>query len=360
MKFSFQIKHQYKKARIGQIHTKHGVIDTPTFMPVATNGAFKCMNMEDIYTTKSQIILSNTYHLMLRPGAQVVNKLGGLHKFSNCNLPILTDSGGFQVMSLSKLNKITKDGVMFKSHVDGKKHFLSPEFATHIQYLLGSDITMVLDICSKGGISYQQAEYDVDVTTKWAQICRKTFKARDGYGQFGIMQGNVFKDLREKSAQSLVDLDFEGYALGGVILGKKNEILFETLDYAVNLLPNEKPKYVMGIGFPEDIIGSVQRGVDMFDCVLPARSARHGLAFTSQGKVNVKNAQYIHSAYALDSNCLCKVCQNYTLGYINHLFKCKEALGPMLLTYHNIFYYQSLMQKIRKYIKEDKDFDFCC
>jgi queuine tRNA-ribosyltransferase len=357
-KFSFEVKNTYKKARIGQIQTAHGVIDTPAFMPVGTNACMKCLKIDDIYTTGSQIILANTYHLMLRPGAETVNKLGGLHKFSNCKLPILTDSGGFQVMSLSKLNNIKDDGVMFKSHLDGSKHFLTPKLSTDIQYLLDSDITMVLDICTKEGATYEVAKRDVHLTNQWAKICRENFKSREGYGQFGIMQGNVFKDLRKISAEYLVNLDFEGYAIGGVIIGAQKETLFSTLDYAADLLPKHKPRYVMGIGAPEDIIGCVQRGADMFDCVLPARSARHGLVFTSTGKMNIKNAINFGNNQTLDETCLCFVCKSYTKGYLHHLFKCKEALGPMLLTYHNIYYYQSFMDRIRQYIKDGKAFDF--
>ena len=356
--FKFEVEAEYKKARLGKISTAHGIIETPAFMPVGTNACMKCLKIDDLYITGSQIILANTYHLMLRPGAEVVNQLGGLHKFSNCALPILTDSGGFQVMSLSKLNKIMEDGVMFKSHLDGAKYFLTPKLSTDIQYLLGSDITMVLDICTQEGASYEEAKRDVDLTNQWAKICRENFKSRPGYGQFGIMQGNVFKDLRKISAEYLVSLEFEGYALGGVIIGKNKETLFITLDYAADLLPYNKPRYVMGIGAPEDIIGCVKRGADMFDCVLPARSARHGLAFTSDGRINIKNAVNAGNNKSLDENCSCFVCKNYVRGYLHHLFKCKEALGPMLFTYHNIYYYQSFMKKIRQHIKEGKELDF--
>lgn len=356
--FKFEVEAKHKKARVGKLSTAHGIIETPVFMPVGTNACMKCLKIDDLYTTGSQIVLANTYHLMLRPGAEVINQLGGLHKFSNCKLPILTDSGGFQVMSLAKLNNIVEDGVIFKSHLDGKKYFLTPKLSTDIQYLLDSDITMVLDICTQEGASYEIAKRDVELTNKWAKICRENFKSRPGYGQFGIMQGNVFKDLRKISAQYLVNLEFEGYAIGGVIIGEKKRTLFATLDYAADLLPYGKPRYVMGIGTPEDVMGCVQRGADMFDCVLPARSARHGLAFTSHGKINIKNACNFGSNQNLDENCECFVCKSYVKGYLHHLFKCREALGAILLTYHNIYYYQSFMRKIRRYIKEGKDFDF--
>lgn len=356
--FRFFIKNTYKKARCGVLHTAHGVINTPVFMPVGTNATVKGIKLEDIKNIGSQIILSNTYHLMLRPGIEAIKEFDGLHKFSSCDLPILTDSGGFQVMSLSNLTKITSEGVVFKSHIDGKKHFLSPKLSTEIQYYLGSDISMVFDICLASKKSYLDFVDSVNITTNWAEICRKSFNARRGYGQFGIVQGGVYKDLRKKSALEIKNYSFEGYAVGGLAVGEKQNTMLDIVDYTTDFLPFNKPRYLMGVGKPSDIINAVQRGIDMFDCVLPTRSARNAQAFTNVGTKNVTNAKYRFSKEKLDESCNCFVCSNHYLGYLHHLFKCKEMLGAMMLTHHNICYFHNLMKRIQDYIVNQKSFDF--
>lgn len=355
--FHFYINHKHGKARTGVLTTAHGEVRTPAFMPVGTRGSVKAMLPESVAATGSDILLGNTYHLMLKPGAERVAGLGGLHKFMNWNKPILTDSGGFQVMSLSALRKISEEGVEFKSHIDGSRHMLSPESSTEIQYLLGSDITMAFDECTASGTSYDEAKTSMELTTRWAERSRKAFKNRKGFAQFGIIQGSTYDDLRAKSAEDLIAMDFEGYAIGGVVHGDGQDGLFSVLDYAPDLLPEHKPRYLMGVGKPSDIIGAVKRGVDMFDCVLPSRSGRNGQAFTSFGTVNIKNSKYADDEGPLEEGCTCPACMNYSRGYLHHTIRIGEIIGAMLMTWHNIHYFQSLMSNIRKCIAEGRDFD---
>lgn len=354
--FTLKKNHKHSKARLGQVNTAHGVIKTPTFMPVGTAATVKAMRVEDLKTANSQIILSNTYHLMLRPGADIIEGMGGLHKFMNWNGPILTDSGGYQVMSLSKLRKIKDDGVEFKSHIDGSKHFLSPKTSVEIQHKLGSDITMIFDECTPYPASFEEAQKSMNLSLKWAQKSKDAYINRNGYGLFGIVQGGVYENLREQSAFELNKLDFDGMAIGGLAVGEGQKIMFEVLDYTADFLPQNKPRYLMGVGKPDDIIGAVKRGVDMFDCVLPTRSGRNGQAFTSNGTININNAKYRSLNESLDVNCNCNTCQNYSSAYLHHLFKAKEILGAMLLTYHNVYYYNTLLASIRQKIENDEEF----
>ncbi len=357
-KFSFDLRSQHKKARTGIITTKHGQIRTPAFMPVGTKGTVKAMLPEAVISTGADIILGNTYHLMLQPSAEKIAKIGGLHKFMNWSKPILTDSGGFQVMSLSKLRKITEEGVIFNSHIDGSKHMLSPESSTKIQYLLGSTITMAFDECTPYPATFEQAKSSMELTSRWAKRSKEAFVQRTGYGQFGIVQGSLYEDLRIKSAMDLIELDFEGYAIGGLAVGEGQEIMFKILDYTPNLLPINKPRYLMGVGKPADIIGAVARGIDMFDCVIPTRSGRNGQAFTKYGTVNIRNSQYSDDGDPLEADCPCPACKDYSKAYLHHLVKAKEILGAVLMTWHNLVYFQQLMSKIRQYIEEGRDFDF--
>ena len=354
----FILKDSYQNSRLGEIITAHGTIQTPVFMPVGTKGTVKAMMPESVKATGAQIILGNTYHLMLRPGADIVEKLGGLHKFSNWDGPILTDSGGFQVWSLSKLRKITEEGVLFRSHIDGSKHMLTAEYATDVQYKLGSDISMVLDECTDYPISYKDAEKSMELTARWAKRSRQAFKKRDGYGQFGIVQGSVYQDLRKRSAQGLTELNFEGYAIGGIAVQASQNLMFDMIDYSCEHLPQNKPRYLMGVGTPSDIIGAVKRGVDMFDCVLPTRAARHGKLYTKYGEINIYNSKYIEDNSPLETDCICPACTNYTKAYLRHLMINKEILGAMLLSWHNIHYFQDLMQRIRDCITEKKEIYF--
>ncbi len=354
----FILKNTYNSARLGEIITAHGKIQTPVFMPVGTIGTVKAMMPESIKATGAEIILGNTYHLMLKPGAELVEKLGGLHKFANWDRPILTDSGGFQVWSLSKLRKIIEEGVMFRSHIDGSKHMLTPESATDIQYKLGSDISMVLDECTDYPISHKYAEKSMELTSRWAKRSRDAFKNRDGYGQFGIVQGSVYEDLRKRSAQYLTSLNFEGYAIGGIAVQASQELMFTMIDNSCEYLPENKPRYLMGVGTPSDIIGAVKRGVDMFDCVLPTRAARHGKIYTKYGEVNIYNAKYTEDNTPLEDDCICPACISYTKAYLRHLMTSREILGSMLLTWHNLHYFQDLMKRIRGCITNKKEIYF--
>ncbi|KJV92858.1 tRNA guanosine(34) transglycosylase Tgt [Rickettsia bellii] len=357
-KFSFNINHQYKKARSGIITTAHGNIRTPAFMPVGTRGTVKAMLPESVAEAGADILLGNTYHLMLQPSAERIAKLGGLHKFMNWGKPILTDSGGFQVMSLSKLRKITEEGVSFNSHINGDKYLLTPERSTEIQHLLGSTITMAFDECTPYPATFEEAKTSMQLTTRWAHRSREAFVKRDGYAQFGIIQGSTYEELREQSAKDLIELDFEGYAIGGLAVGEGQELMFKVLDYAPDFLPQNKPRYLMGVGKPADIIGAVSRGVDMFDCVIPTRSGRNGQAFTKYGTVNIRNSKYAEDNDPLEADCLCPACQNYSKAYLHHLVRIGEILGAMLMTWHNLTYFQNLMSRIREYIALGKDFDF--
>jgi queuine tRNA-ribosyltransferase len=356
LSFILHKKHKFSNARVGEIKTKHGIIKTPTFMPVGTQGTVKAMKVEDLKQAGTQIILGNTYHLMLRPSGDLIEKFGGLHNFMNWDRPILTDSGGYQVMSLSNLRKLKEDGVEFKSHIDGTKYFLTPELSINIQKQLDSNITMIFDECTPYPATLQQAEDSMNLSLNWAKKSKDAFVERDGYGLFGIVQGGVYKNLREKSALALNKLEFDGMAIGGLAVGEGQEIMFQVLDFTLPFIPENKPRYLMGVGKPDDIIGAIKRGVDMFDCVLPTRSGRNGQAFTSNGTVNINNAKYREGRGALDENCSCNTCQNYTTAYLNHLFKAKEMLGAMLLTQHNIHYYNHFIAEIREKILNDEEF----
>ena len=354
--FSFNLKAQDNKARRGEIKTAKGAIQTPVFMPVGTAGTVKALKASDVEKSGAEIILGNVYHLMLRPSSELIEKMGGLHKFMNWNKSILTDSGGFQVMSLSQIRKISDEGVEFSSHIDGSKHFLTPEKSIEIQHQLGSDITMIFDECVEYPATYEKAKKAMERSIAWAQRSKNAFKKRDGFGIFGIVQGSTFKDLREISAQKLIEIDFNGYAIGGLAVGEGQKEMFEVLDYCTDFLPQNKPRYLMGVGKPSDIVGAVARGIDMFDCVIPTRSGRTGQAFVRDGVINIRNAKYRFDDKPLDEKCSCYACKNHSRAYLHHLVKSNEILGAMLLTEHNIFYYQDLMRDIRHEI-ENKNFD---
>lgn len=342
------------QARLGKVETAHGSFDTPAFMPVGTAATVKAMTPASLKELGAQIILSNTYHLMLRPGAERIAKLGGLHRFMNWDGPILTDSGGFQVMSLAGLRKISEKGVAFKSHLDGAAYELTPERSIEIQHLLDTDITMCFDECTPFPASFDTARESMELSMRWAQRSRDAFKDRDGYGLFGIVQGSVFPDLRMRSAEALRALGFDGYAVGGLAVGEGQEAMFATLDATVPHLPADKPRYLMGVGKPDDIVGAVQRGVDMFDCVIPTRSGRTAQAFTRQGPVNIRNARHAEDHRPLDERCRCPACLGHSRAYLHHLVKSEEILGLMLLTWHNLAYYQDLMSGLREAIRSNK------
>ena len=351
-KFSFNVIANDGLARLGQIHTHRGDIDTPVFMPVGTQATVKGAFIEDIIKTNTQIILSNTYHLMIRPGVDRIESLGGLHKFMNCKLPILTDSGGFQVMSLSKLNKVDREvGAIFNSHIDGKKFVLSPEESIKIQLGLNSDILMVMDECPKKNNNYELIKKSMELSMFWAERSKKQFGINPHKALFGIIQGGLFEDLRIKSLNILKDFDFDGFAIGGLAVGESQNEMFEVLDFLKNSMPVNKPRYLMGVGTPSDILGAVSRGVDMFDCVLPTRSGRTGLAFTWNGRVQIRNSKYKNDNSPLDENVTKFNLNQYSKNYLNHLFNTNEMLGSMLLTLNNINFYQELMLEIRKHIK---------
>lgn len=353
MGLKFEIDKKVGKSRLGRLITKHGTVNTPAFMPVGTCGTVKAMMPESVAATGAEILLGNTYHLMLRPGADLVEKMGGLHKFMNWNKPILTDSGGFQVMSLSGLRKIKEDGVMFSSHIDGRKYFLSPEESIKIQHKLDSNITMCMDECTPYPSAYEDCAKSMRMSMRWAKRSKDAFIDREGYGIFGIQQGNVFRDLREESANELKKIGFDGYAIGGLAIGEGQEKMFEVLDYAPQMLPEDKPRYLMGVGRPDDIVGAVLRGVDMFDCVMPTRSGRTAQAFTKYGPINIRNSRHKEDPRPLEEGCDCPLCTHYSRAYIHHLQKCNEVLGIMLLTWHNVRYYERLMQGLREAIKND-------
>ena len=349
--FAFNVLKRDNSARCGLIETHRGNIHTPAFMPVGTQATVKACTIDDIKKTGSEIILSNTYHLMIRPGVERIESVGGLHKFMNCDLPILTDSGGFQVMSLSKLNTIDREkGAIFNSHVDGKKFFLSPEESVKIQLGLNSDIVMIMDECPKKSDNYKLIEKSMDLSLYWAERSKKAFGNNPHKGLFGIIQGGLFKDLRIKSLNELIKINFDGYAIGGLAVGESQNEMFSVLDDITDHLPNEKPHYLMGVGTPSDILGAVKRGIDMFDCVLPTRSGRTGLAFTWEGRLNIKNRKYQTDNTPLDSKCKNFNLNKYSKNYLNHLFNTNEILASMLLTLHNINFYQELMSTIRKNI----------
>jgi len=333
-----------------------GEIRTPAFMPVGTAATVKAMKPETVRATGADIILGNTYHLMLRPGAERVARLGGLHKFMNWERPILTDSGGYQVMSLSALTQLSEEGVQFQSHLDGSRHMLTPERSMEIQRLLGSDIVMAFDECTKNGADKKEAATSMERSMRWAKRSRDGFDAGVDHAAcsalFGIQQGALDKDLRAQSAAALADIGFDGYAIGGLAVGEGQEAMFGVLDYAPDQLPHDRPRYLMGVGKPDDLVGAVERGVDMFDCVLPTRSGRNGQAFTSQGAINIRNARFAEDEGPIDPACSCSVCQTYSRAYVHHLIRSQEILGAMLMTEHNIAFYQSLMAGMRAAIAD--------
>ena len=358
-KFSFNVIKKDGFARLGKIETHRGIIDTPVFMPVGTQATIKGAFINDIIKTGAQIILSNTYHLMIRPGVDRVSSQGGLHKYMTCPLPILTDSCGFQVMSLSKLNKIDREiGAIFNSHIDGKKFILSPEESIKIQLGLNSDIVMVMDECPKKTDDYELIKKSMSLSTYWAERSKKQFGSNPHKALFGIVQGGLFEDLRQKSLASLQEIDFDGYAIGGLAVGESQLEMFKVLDGLKNIMPINKPRYLMGVGTPSDILGAVGKGVDMFDCVLPTRSGRTGLAFTWKGKINIRNSEYKTDNAPLDENVSKFDLNKYSKNYLNHLFNTNEMLGSMLLTLNNINFYQELMFEIRKHIKNGTFEDF--
>jgi len=351
-KFNFNVLKGKDNYRIGLIKTHRGNINTPAFMPVGTQGTIKGTFIDDIIDTGSEIILGNTYHLMLRPGTERIESIGGLHQFMNCKLPILTDSGGFQVMSLSKLNKIDKEkGAIFQSHIDGKEFILSPEESIRVQKALNSDIVMVMDECPKKTTEYNKIKESMDLSMYWAERSKKSFGTNPHKAIFGIIQGGLFKDLRTDSLEKLLKINFDGYAIGGLAVGESQNEMFNVLDNITDLMPSDKPRYLMGVGTPSDIIGAVKRGIDMFDCVLPTRSGRTGLAFTWNGRMNIRNSKYQKDNTPLDSNNEKFGLNKYSKNYLNHLFNTNEMLGSMLLTLHNINFYQDLMCAIRKNIE---------
>ncbi|MGC6526526.1 MAG: tRNA guanosine(34) transglycosylase Tgt [Paracoccaceae bacterium] len=353
-RFSFELKATSDKARTGVINTPRGEIRTPAFMPVGTAATVKAMMPESVRATGADVLLGNTYHLMLRPTAERISALGGLHKFMNWQRPILTDSGGFQVMSLAGLRKMSEQGVTFKSHIDGSRHELSPERSMEIQRLLGSDIVMAFDECTPFPATEKEARTSMELSMRWAKRSRDAFGDRPGHALFGIQQGSVFEDQRQESAEALRQIEFDGYAVGGLAVGEGQEVMFDVLDYAPDMLPVDKPRYLMGVGKPDDIVGAVKRGIDMMDCVLPSRSGRTGQAFTRRGVVNIKNARHQNDPRPLDEKCRCPACSQYSRAYLHHVFKAQEMISGMLLTWHNLHYFQELMSEMRSAISENR------
>ena len=365
--FRFELVKKDKNARLGKIHTNRGIIDTPVFMPVGTQGTVKAITKDQLLSTKPQIILGNTYHLYLRPGIEVIKHFNGLHKFISWDLPILTDSGGFQVFSLAKEKKkegrhqaeviLSDQGVKFKSHLDGSWHFFTPEFVIHLQEVFGSDIMMPLDVCPPYPVSYSTALDAVKITLKWLV---RSKKAKKSYNQalFGIIQGSVYSDLRRESALKTLELDMDGYSIGGLSVGEPSEIMYDMTEVVVPLLPEDKPRYLMGVGTPENIIESVERGIDMFDCVMPTRNARNGTLFTTYGRLNIKAAKHKFSDEPIDKECDCYACQNFSRAYVRHLFNAEEITGMILATIHNLRFYNRLMENIRHAINKNKFNEF--
>ena len=356
--FRFELLGCDGAARRGRLHTAHGMVETPAFMPVGTAATVKGLLPADVAATGAQILLGNTYHLMLRPGARRVADLGGLHRFMNWPGPILTDSGGFQVMSLSALRKLDEDGVTFRAHTDGSSHRLTPEGAMEIQHDLDSSITMVLDECTPFPVEEAVAEASMERSMRWAERCRHAFRDRNGYALFGIVQGSVFPRLRLRSAEALTAVGFEGYAIGGLAVGEGQPAMLATLDVTLPALPAERPRYLMGVGKPDDIVEAVARGVDMFDCVLPTRSGRTAQAFTAAGPLNLRNARHRDDPAPLEDGCPCPACSQFSRAYLHHLFRCEEMLGPILLTRHNLTHYQRLMAGLRGAIADGRLDDF--
>ena len=353
-KFNFKTIKKFGNARLGKIITSKGSVDTPAFMPVGTIANVKAMFPENVVQTNSQIILCNTYHLMLRPGERILKKFGGIHKFMNCKLPILTDSGGYQIWSLAKLKKIEEKGIKFRSHIDGKLLYITPEKCIKFQQSIGSDIIMVLDECLNFNKSRNKTEESMELTLRWAKRCKKVFNEKKNSAIFGIVQGGKHEDLRIKCAEKLQEIDFDGYAIGGLSVGEGQKEMLRIINKTVPTLLEKKPRYLMGVGTPNDIIKSVANGIDMFDCVLPTRLGRTGLAFTKKGIINIRNSKFKKDERVLDESLNCPASNNYSKAYIHHLFKCKEILGLMVLTWHNIFYYQNFMLRIREAIKKNE------
>ena len=351
---TFRVDATSGKARLGVIDTPRGAIRTPAFMPVGTAATVKAMLPESVAATGADILLGNTYHLMLRPTAERIARLGGLHRFMNWDKPILTDSGGFQVMSLAELRKLTEDGVEFRSHIDGSKHMLSPERSMEIQKLLGSDIVMCFDECPALPADRARIAESMQLSMRWAARSKEAFGDRPGHALFGIQQGGLERDLRAQSAEALRDIGFDGYAVGGLAVGEGQEAMFGVLDYAPDMLPADKPRYLMGVGKPDDIVGAVARGIDMMDCVLPSRSGRTGQAWTRMGQINIKNARHADDPRPLDEDCTCPACRGYSRAYLHHVFRAGEMISGMLLTWHNLHYYQELMDGMRAAIAEDR------
>jgi queuine tRNA-ribosyltransferase len=356
--FKFEVikKHRHSSARLGVVTTPHGTIDTPAFMPVGTQATVKALSPEDLIECGSQIILGNTYHLYLRPGHEIIKNLGGLHRFMNWNKPILTDSGGFQVFSLKGLAKVTEDGVTFKSHIDGSTHSFSPEHAIKVQQALGADIIMTFDEPMPYPAEKSAVEISLKLSTRWAKRC-KAAHDKESQALFGIVQGGMFQDLRLQSAEQIIEMDFPGYAIGGLSVGEDIETMHEMAAFTAPLLPENKPRYLMGVGTPQDLLACSGMGIDMFDCVMPTRNARNGSLFTSQGKLNIKNNRYQTDGSPPDPDCACYTCQNYSRAYLRHLFIANEIFALRLNTIHNIAFYQNWMKKIRRAILDDQPFD---
>ena len=358
IKFEIIKKCNKTGARLGRVYTKHGYFDTPAFMPVGTQGTVKTMSPSELKDIGAQIILSNTYHLYMRPGPDIIKEAGGLHKFISWDSSILTDSGGFQVFSLNALRDISDDGVTFKSHIDGSKHFFTPEKSIQIQNSLGADIIMCFDECAPYPSSFEYVEQAVKRTTTWALRCKNAHANSSEQALFGIVQGGIFKELREKSANELIDIGFPGYAIGGLSVGEPKEKMYEMLDYTVPILPEDKPRYLMGVGTPDYLIDGAIRGIDMFDCVFPTRLGRNGTVLTSKGRIIIRDALYARDFSSLDPECDCYACKNFSRAYIRHLLKCNEVLGIRLTTLHNVKFILDLMKKIRQAIMEDRLYDF--
>ncbi|MEK4250707.1 tRNA guanosine(34) transglycosylase Tgt [Paenibacillus sp. FSL W7-1287] len=358
IKYEFIKQCKQSGARLGRVHTPHGIIETPTFMPVGTQATVKTMSPEELKSMDAQIILSNTYHLFLRPGHEIVKKAGGLHKFMNWDRPILTDSGGFQVFSLSDRRKITEEGVQFSSHLSGEKLFLSPEKAMEIQNALGPDIMMAFDECPPYPATYEYVKQSTERTSRWAERCLASHQRKHDQALFAIVQGGMYEDLRVQSAKDLTSMDFPGYAIGGLSVGEPKHLMYEVLDYTVPHLPTDKPRYLMGVGSPDALIEGSIRGIDMFDCVLPTRIARNGTTMTSEGRLVVRNAKFAEDFGSLDPNCDCYTCKNYSRAYIRHLLKADETFGIRLTTYHNLHFLVNLMKNVREAIMNDSLLDF--
>ena len=359
MMIRFDLLHQEKNtaARLGKLTTRQGEIETPIFMPVGTQATVKSLTPEELKEIGAQIILANTYHLYLRPGSKLIAAAGGLHQFMHWDHPLLTDSGGFQIFSLSELNQITEEGVYFKSHIDGSRHFISPEKSMEIQMELGSDIVMAFDECPPYPSDYKYVDKSLEMTIRWAKRSKEAMTAED-QALFGIVQGGIYPELRQKSVEAMVEIGFPGYAIGGLSVGEEKEVMYQVLDCTVPLLPTAHPRYLMGVGTPEDLIEGVLRGIDLFDCVMPTRIARHGAVYTSRGRITVRNAEYERDFTPLDDQCNCYVCRNYSRGYIRHLLNRKEILGIRLTTYHNLHFFLELMNKVRLAIKRDQLLEF--